>query len=417
MKNLAVNGERLWQTLMTMAQIGATDKGGVCRLALTELDAQARNLFVQWCRDAGCDVRVDAMGNVFACRAGRDNKLAPVATGSHLDTQPTGGKFDGIYGVLAGLEVVRTLNDAGIETEAPIEVAVWTNEEGARFPPAMVGSGVWAGEFDLEHGHSRTDHDGVTIKQALQSIGYLGDAPLGHPMQAFFEVHIEQGPVLEANETTIGVVTAVQGIRWYDIEVVGAECHAGPTPMDRRQDALKHACELATQIYEIALAEPPHGRATIGEFRIFPGSRNTVPGRVELTVDLRHPQAPTLASMDNALAQICAQANRDGLRVSLQPIWYSPPVEFDAECVAAVRAGAERSRYSHMDAVSGAGHDAVYVSRVAPTAMIFIPCENGISHNEIENVTASDVEAGANVLLYAMLERAGALSGTSDSNP
>ena len=273
MQNLSINGDRLWRSLMDMAKIGATDKGGVCRLALTDLDGQARDLFCEWCKSAGCEIRVDAMGNVFARRAGRDPNRSPVATGSHLDTQPTGGKFDGIYGVLAGLEVVRTLNDAGIETDAPIEVAVWTNEEGSRFAPSMIGSGVWAGAFDLEHGHSRTDHDGITIRNALESIGYLGDAPFGHTLKAFFEVHIEQGPILEANEKTIGVVTGVQGLRWYDVSVIGSESHAGPTPMDRRQDALKRAAELTRDIYQLALERAPHGRATVGEFRVFPGSR------------------------------------------------------------------------------------------------------------------------------------------------
>jgi len=406
-RNLRIDGARLWASLEEMARIGATEKGGVCRLALTDLDRESRDLFVRWCEQAGCSVRVDPMGNVFARRPGRDPELPPVATGSHLDTQPTGGRFDGVYGVLAGLEVIRTLNDHGVETDAPVEVVVWTNEEGARFAPAMVGSGVFAGAFDLEYGHSRTDHDGHTLGAELERIGYRGDAPLGAPFRAFFETHIEQGPLLEAARRTIGVVTGVQGVRWYDVTLTGAECHAGPTPMERRRDALAAASALLGRIYALAHDRPPHGRATVGEFRIHPGSRNTVPGRVELTVDLRHPEAPVLDAMDAGLAAACeAVSGETGVAVECRCIWYSPPVAFDPDCVEAVRRGAALLQYSHMDAVSGAGHDAVYVSRVAPTAMVFIPCEDGISHNEIENATPGDVEAGANVLLHAMLEKA-----------
>jgi N-carbamoyl-L-amino-acid hydrolase len=405
--NLRIDGSRLWASLEEMARIGATEKGGVCRLALTDLDRESRDLFVRWCEEAGCTTRVDPMGNIFARRPGRDDERSPVGTGSHLDTQPTGGRFDGVYGVLAGLEVIRTLNDHGIETEAPVEVVVWTNEEGARFPPAMVGSGVFAGEFTLDYGHSRTDHDGLTLGAELERIGYKGDAPLGSPFGAFFEAHIEQGPILEAERMSVGVVTGVQGIRWYDVVLTGMECHAGPTPMDHRRDALHAAGRLLERIYALALDNPPHGRATVGEFRIMPGSRNTVPGRVELTVDLRHPDAAVLDAMHQGLGEACtAVAEASGVSVELDAIWYSPPVAFDPGCVDAVRKGAELHGYSHMDAVSGAGHDAVYVSRLAPTAMVFIPCEDGISHNEIENAEPEHVEAGANVLLHAMLDRA-----------
>jgi N-carbamoyl-L-amino-acid hydrolase len=273
----------------------------------------------------------------------------------------------------------------------------------------MMGSGVWAGAFDLEYGHGQTDHDGVSVGEALDAIGYRGDAAMGGPLSAFFEVHIEQGPILEAAGKTIGVVTGVQGIRWYDIRITGAECHAGPTPMDRRKDALAGAGDLLERIYAVALDRPPHGRATVGEFRIHPGSRNTVPGRVELTVDMRHPDAAVLESMHEALSDACAVVARQrGLEVVLQQVWYSEPVQFDAELVAAIRSGAQALGYDHMDAVSGAGHDAVYVSRTAPTAMVFIPCEDGISHNETENITPEHATAGANVLLHAVLETAGA---------
>ncbi|MGI9335994.1 MAG: Zn-dependent hydrolase [Gammaproteobacteria bacterium] len=403
--NLQINGDRLWQSLMEMARIGATDKGGVCRLTLTDLDRQSRDLFRRWCEEAGCTVSVDPMGNMFARRPGTDDTLPPVGTGSHLDTQPTGGKFDGVYGVLAGLEVLRTLNDRQIETRAPIEVSVWTNEEGARFSPAMVGSGAFAGVFDLDYALARTDHDGKTLGEELTRIGYAGGAPLGHPVGAFFEVHIEQGPILENEGKTIGVVSGVQGIAWYDVNLTGAESHAGPTPMDLRRDAMHAAAEFAQRVY--ALAEPPYGRATIGEFEVKPGSRNTVPGSVRLTVDMRHPDQQTLKSMDEGLRAAAAEVQREsGVSCEVDHIWTSPPVAFDPDCVAAVAKGADLMGYPSMPIVSGAGHDAVYVSRVAPTGMVFIPCENGISHNEIENTLPEQTQAGCNVLLHAMLERA-----------
>ena len=403
--NLQINGARLWESLMEMAKIGATDKGGVCRLTLTDLDRESRELFKRWCEQAGCTVTVDPMGNMFARRPGTDDTLAPVGTGSHLDTQPTGGKFDGVYGVLAGLEVLRTLNDRQIQTRAPIEVSVWTNEEGSRFSPAMVGSGVFAGVFDLDYGLARTDHDGKTLGDELLRIGYAGDAPLGHPVGAFFEVHIEQGPILENENKTIGVVTGVQGISWYDVNLTGSEAHAGPTPMNLRRDAMHAAADFARAVY--ALAKPPHGRATIGEFEVMPGSRNTIPGSVRLTVDMRHPDEQTLKAMDEGLRAAAAEVEQaSGVTCEVDHIWTSPPVAFDPDCVAAVAKGAETMGYASMPIVSGAGHDAVYVSRVAPTGMVFIPCENGISHNEIENTLPEQTEAGCNVLLHAMLERA-----------
>lgn len=407
--NLRVDGDRLWASLMEMARIGATPKGGVCRVALTDLDREGRDLFRQWCEAAGCTVRVDAIGNMFARRPGSDPDALPVATGSHLDTQPTGGKFDGVYGVLAGLEALRTLNDNDIHTRAPVEVVVWTNEEGARFPPAMMGSGVYVGEFTLDHARTTRDHDGVSVGDALDTIGYTGELAPGHQdYAAFFEAHIEQGPILEAREKTIGVVSGVQGIRWYDVTVTGAEAHAGPTPMDMRADALLAASALVTGANAIALSHPPNGRATVGELHVSPGSRNTVPGRINLTVDLRHPDSATLDAMHDALEALGREtAEGHGVSVEVDCIWISPPVVFDPDCVEAVRGATEALSLDAMDIVSGAGHDAVYMSRVAPTAMVFVPCENGISHNEVENAMPADLEAGANVLLHALLERAG----------
>ncbi|MEE9160093.1 MAG: Zn-dependent hydrolase [Gammaproteobacteria bacterium] len=406
---LSVNGARLWESLMEMAAFGATPKGGVCRLALSEVDKHARDLFRQWCYEAGCEVTVDQMGNMFARRAGKDDKLPPVGMGSHLDSQPTGGKFDGAYGVLAALEVVRALNDCDIETRAPVEIAVWTNEEGARFAPAMVGSGVFAGAFALDHAWGQKDIDGISISEALDQIGYKGDEQVGsHAFSAFFEAHIEQGPILEAEKKTIGIVKGVQGMRWYDADLIGEEAHAGPTPMESRKDTLAAAAELLPQLYALATDRPPFGRVTIGKFSSFPpGSRNTVPGRSQFSVDLRHPDADELAAMDaefKAATRMVAESR--GLQWSVTDVWESAPVSFHPDCVEAVRRGAEAMGYSAMEIVSGAGHDSVYISRVAPTGMVFVPCEGGISHSEVENATPPDLEAGANVLLHAILDRA-----------
>lgn len=408
MQKTMINQQRLWQSLMDMGEIGGTEKGGVCRLALTDLDKQARDLFVQWCKDAGCTIRIDKMGNIFAHRAGLDDSLPPVVMGSHLDTQPTGGKFDGIYGVLAGLEVIRTLNDHGMDTRAPIEASVWTNEEGSRFPPAMVASGVFAGVFELDYGLSRADLDGKTMGEELARIGYNGpDDVGGRPFKAFFEAHIEQGPILEDEKKQIGVVTDAQGQRWYEITLTGQESHAGPTPMSRRRDALVGAARIIDQVNRIGLAHQPNACATVGLLQVFPNSRNVIPGQVFFTVDFRHPDADVLAKMDQALRETADSVSTElGLEMAFEQIWYSPPVPFDADCVALVRQAAEDFGYSHRDIVSGAGHDACYISRVAPTAMVFVPCENGISHNEAENATPEDLAAGCNVLFQAVVERA-----------
>lgn len=407
MENIRINGERLWQSLMEMARIGATPAGGNCRLALSDVDRQGRDLFVRWCQEAGCQISVDKMGNIFARRPGRRD-VPPVASGSHLDTQPTGGKYDGVYGVLAALEVVRTLNDYGVETDAPVEIAMWTNEEGARFAPAMVGSGVFAGAFDLQYGHSREDMEGISIGKALADIGYLGDEPCGErPFRAFFEVHIEQGPILEAEGDTIGIVTGAQGQYWYSVNVTGFESHAGTTPMNRRRDALVAAAQLVTQVQAIALAHPPHGVSTVGVLQANPGSRNTIPGQVFFSVDLRHPEQTTLDAMDAALKAAAQEVQADsGCQVAIERIWHSPPILFDESCVAAVRQGALKAGLPHRNMVSGAGHDACYISRVAPTGMIFIPCKDGISHNEAEEASPEDLSAGCNVLLHAILDRA-----------
>jgi N-carbamoyl-L-amino-acid hydrolase len=405
---LRVNGSRLWDSLMELAQIGATPKGGVCRLTLTDLDRQGRDLVTRWAREAGMTVTIDKIGNGFMRRPGRDNSLPPIMTGSHIDTQPTGGKFDGNYGVLAGLEVVRTLNDHGIETEAPIEVAFWTNEEGSRFVPVMMGSGVFAKAFTLEHAYAATDSEGKTVKGELERIGYVGSQEPGdHPIGAYFESHIEQGPVLEDNARTIGVVTGVLGIRWYDCVVTGMEAHAGPTPMALRKDALQAAAQLMQEVVACAHRHPPHGRGTVGMVQVHPNSRNVIPGQVKFSIDLRNATDADCEAMDADIRAVADRISREtGLPIAINLVSSYPAQPFHADCVDAVARAAKALGYSHMPVVSGAGHDAVYMARLAPAGMVFIPCKDGISHNEIEDAAPADITAGCNVLMHAMLERA-----------
>ena len=405
---LRINGARLWDALMRLAHIGATPKGGVCRIALTELDGQGRDFFIAEAKKVGCTIRIDAVGNIFARRAGRYPDKPVVMTGSHIDTQPTGGKFDGNYGVLAGLEVLHTLNDYNIETDAPLEVVVWTNEEGSRFVPVMMGSGTFVGEFKTDFILEQKDRDGISVGQALARINYNGkDVVSPKGIGAFFEVHIEQGPVLEANSTTIGVVTAALGQRWFDVKITGMEAHAGPTPMSLRQDALLAASTLVLDVNRIALERSPHARGTVGVLDVYPSSRNVIPGSVNMTVDFRAQDDATLSSMSDAL-HAAAQALEISAKVKIEikQVVYFPPQPFDPKLVSDIRESATHMGFSKMDVVSGAGHDAVYMTRVAPTAMIFVPCKDGISHNEIEDADPVHIEAGCNVLLQAMLRQA-----------
>ena len=411
MNDIRIDGGRLWQSLMDLAKIGATQKGGVCRIALTDRDREGRDLVCGWLRAAGCTISVDSIGNIFARRPGRKNDLPPVVSGSHIDTQPTGGKFDGNYGVLAALEVVRTLNDRGIETTHPFEVAIWTNEEGTRFTPVMMGSGVFAGAFTLDHALAQKDIDGKSVGDELKRIGYAGTVPMGRPFAAYFEAHIEQGPILEDTENTIGVVTGALGLRWYDVVVTGQDAHAGPTPMRLRKDAMLAAARIVEEVNRIALAHQPEGRGTVGFMQVKPNSRNVVPGEVRLSVDLRHAEKESLDAMEAQLRKACAQfQERGNVGIDMQCVTDYPPLAFDPTLVAAVRNSTKQLGYRHMDIVSGAGHDACYVARVSPTAMIFVPCESGISHNEIENAEPAHLEAGGNVLLSAVL-------GTSTRSP
>jgi N-carbamoyl-L-amino-acid hydrolase len=415
MNDLRIDGTRLWQSLMDLARIGATDKGGVKRLALTDLDRQGRDLVIGWAREEGLAITVDRIGNVFMRREGSNPALPPVVTGSHIDTQPTGGKFDGNYGVLAGLEVVRTLNRHGIATEAPIEVAFWTNEEGSRFVPVMMGSGVFCGAFSLETAYAARDVDGKSVGAELERIGYKGEqVPGEHPIGAYFEAHIEQGPVLEDADLVIGVVPAVMGLSWYDCTVSGMEAHAGPTPMPLRRDALQVATRIMQEVVAIADRHPPYGRGTVGMVQVFPNSRNVIPGQVKFSIDLRNVTDALLGTMHAEIEACVARVRTEtGLGIVLERVSHVPACPFDPACVGAVRAATEKLGYTSMDVVSGAGHDAVYVARLAPAAMIFVPCKDGISHNEIEDAQPAHLEAGCNVLLHAMLERAGTAPATS----
>lgn len=413
---LRINADRLWASLMEMARIGATDRGGCNRQALTDLDRQGRDLFVSWAEAAGCTTRVDAVGNIFVRREGRNPDADPVLMGSHLDTQATGGKFDGVYGVLAGLEIVRTLQEHDIVTERPVEVAVWTNEEGCRFAPAMLGSGVVSGVYDLDFAYTRQDKDGLHFGDELDRIGYKGELPAKpRPYAAMFEAHIEQGPILERDRTTIGIVTGIQGAYWFDVTIHGVAAHAGPTPMEMRRDPWRAATRIIDAALDLAVANAPWGRATIGDISASPGSRNTVPERLTFTIDIRHPEAAVLEAMVAALrAAIDAAAAAAQVTAGVEQVWYMPPTEFDRTLVDHVARASEMLGYPAQRIVSGAGHDSLHTATFAPTTMIFVPCEGGLSHNEAESATPSDLAAGANTLLHAMLRVADSHHGVAN---
>ena len=402
-----INGDRLWDSLMTMAKVGATERGGNCRLALSQEDLAGRELFMNWCREAGMDIAFDAIGNLFARRKGLHDSLAPIVMGSHLDTQPKGGRFDGIYGVLSGLEVVRSLNDLGITTRHPLEIAVWTNEEGARFTPAMFGSAVFTEALSLQTALGAKDAMGISVAEALAEIGHHGTLPFKRPFDAYFEAHIEQGPILEDNGLPVGVVTGGQAICWLDVQVIGVGAHAGTTPMPLRKDAFLGAAEMAMALEALSRDFAPKGLVTVGQLEIAKSSRNTIPGSIQFTVDLRHHEDQQIHAMEQAVgARFAHIAQQRGLGLEINRHWLSPATPFDSACVAAVRAAVEELEYPHQDIVSGAGHDAIHLARHCPTTMIFIPCVGGLSHNEAEDALPEDVRMGCDVLLNAVLRRA-----------
>lgn len=410
--NLQIDSARMWGTIHETAKFGATPKGGVRRLTLGQEDKQVRDWFRKACEEAGLDVHVDTLGSMFGVRRGRDMSKAPIGVGSHLDTQPTGGKYDGILGTLAALEMVRTLNDAGIETEIPICICNWTNEEGSRFAPAMMASAAYVGDFTVDDILSRKDIDGITVGEALDSIGYRGASPVGkQKFSGFVELHIEQGPILEAENKTIGVVDSGQGVLWYDGKITGFESHAGTTPMPLRRDALATLAEIVLAMETAAKKHGPMAVGTIGEAVIANPSRNVIPGEIAFTMDCRSADAGIMDTLDKdlrtAVAEISARRKVD---VKLDLVWRKPPTHFDPKLVNAVEEAAKMLGYSHRRITSGAGHDACNLNTKIPAAMVFVPCKDGISHNELEDATQADCAAGANVLMHTVLALAGVAS-------
>ena len=407
-KNLRIDPDRLWDSLMEMAKIGPGIAGGNNRQTLTDEDAEGRALFQKWCEDAGMEMGVDTMGNMFASRAGSDPDALPVYVGSHLDTQPTGGKYDGVLGVLGGLEVIRTLNDLDVTTKHPIVVVNWTNEEGTRFAPAMLASGVFAGKHDQDWAYDREDSEGKKFGDELKRIGWVGDEKVGaREMHAMFELHIEQGPILEAENKDIGVVTHGQGLRWIECKITGKESHTGSTPMHMRKNAGRGLALVTELVHEIAMKHQPNAVGAIGHIDVYPNSRNIIPGQIVCTVDMRTHLLDILESMvaefEEKAPKLCSDI---GVDFECSIVGQFNPPAFDEGCVSAVREAAEELGYSHMDIVSGAGHDACWINDLAPTAMIMCPCEDGLSHNEAEEISKEWAQAGTDVLLHAVLNTA-----------
>jgi N-carbamoyl-L-amino-acid hydrolase len=407
-ENLKINGDRLWNSLMEMAKIGPGVAGGNNRQTVTDEDGEGRHLFQSWCTAAGMTMGLDQMGNMFAHRAGTDADALPVYVGSHLDTQPTGGKYDGVLGVLSGLEIIRTLNDLNIQTKHPIVVTNFTNEEGTRYAPALLSSGVFVGIHTQEWAYEREDSNGLKFGAELERIGWKGDEEVGaRKMHAFFELHIEQGPILEAEAMEVGVVTHGQGLSWTQVTITGRESHTGSTPMPMRKNAGLGMARVLELVDEIAWSHKPHAVGAAGHIDVHPNSRNVIPGKVVFTIDFRSPELAIIEDMNARLRQgaqkICDEM---GLEVTFEKVGGFDPVEFDAGCVSAVRNAAERLGYSHRDLISGAGHDACLINRVAPTAMVMCPCVDGLSHNEAEEISKDWAVAGTDVLLHAVLETA-----------
>ena len=407
-ENLKINATRLWDSLMEMAEIGPGVRGGNNRQTLTDSDKEGRDLFSKWCKESNMSVAIDTMGNMFARFEGTDSSLDPVMVGSHLDTQPTGGRYDGVLGVLGGLEIIRTLNDLGIKTRRPIEVVNWTNEEGTRFAPAMLASGVFAGVHTKEWAYDRVDKDEKKFGDELARIGYCGDEPVGQrKLHALFELHIEQGPILEDEGCDIGVVTHGQGLKWLQVTLTGKESHTGSTPMPKRINAGLGAARITELVNDIALRHPPHAVGAVGHMDIYPNSRNIIPGKAVFTIDFRHPEKDVIAAMNQALRTYGQKiADEIGLTMEVEEVGAFDPVTFNEECVSAVRNAAIRLGYKHRDIVSGAGHDACWINQIAPTAMVMCPCVDGLSHNEDEKIFPEWAEAGTNVLFHAVVETA-----------
>ena len=406
--NLKINGERLWESIMEMAKIGPGVAGGNNRQTLTDEDAAGRALFQQWCDDANLSMGIDKMGTMFARREGTDPSALPVYVGSHLDTQPTGGKYDGVLGVLGGLELIRTLNDMGIKTKHPIVLVNWTNEEGTRFAPPMMASGVFAGVHTLDWAYSRVDAEGKSFGDEIKRIGWVGDEEVGQrKMKAFYELHIEQGPILEAEGKDIGVVARGQGLNWLQVTLAGRESHTGSTPMPMRRNAGLGMAKITTLVHEIAMSHQPDAVGAVGHCDVYPNSRNIIPGKAIFTIDFRSPSFETQEDMEKRLREGAAVICKDlDLQLEIEKVGHFDPVTFDEQCVSTIRRAADRLGYSHSDIISGAGHDACWINKMAPTAMVMCPCVDGLSHNEAEDISQDWAVAGSNVLFHAVLETA-----------
>ncbi|RWP20685.1 MAG: Zn-dependent hydrolase [Mesorhizobium sp.] len=407
-ENLRINSDRLWDSIMEMAKIGPGVAGGNNRQTLTDADGEGRQLFKRWCEAAGLEMGLDEMGTMFARREGSEPDLPPVYVGSHLDTQPTGGKYDGVLGVLGGLEIVRSLNELGIKTKHPIVVTNWTNEEGARFAPAMMASGVFAGVLDQADVYEHVDKDGKKFGEELERIGWKGSEKVGErKIHAFFELHIEQGPILEDEGIDIGVVTHGQGLKWLQVTLTGKEAHTGSTPMPKRRNAGLGMARVIELVHEIAMDYQPDAVGAVGHMEVYPNSRNIIAGRTMFTIDIRSPEKEVLDAMDGRIREgidtICEALD---IKYQIDQVGHFDPVTFDPGCVKAVRDAAERLGYTHRNIVSGAGHDACWINRVAPTAMVMCPCLDGLSHNEAEEITKEWAAAGADVLFHAVVETA-----------
>ena len=406
--NFKINGDRLWETIMEMAKIGPGIAGGNNRQTLTDEDAKGRALFQKWCDEANLSMGIDKMGTMFARREGTDPDALPVYVGSHLDTQPTGGKYDGILGVLGGLELIRSLDDMNIKTKHPIVLVNWTNEEGTRFAPPMMASGVFAGVHTLDWAYAKEDSDGKKFGDELKRIGWIGDEEVGsRKMKAFFELHIEQGPILESEGKDIGVVSRGQGLNWLQVTLTGRESHTGSTPMPMRRNAGLGMAKITSLVHEIAMSHQPDAVGAVGHCDVYPNSRNIIPGKVVFTIDFRSPSFDTQDDMERRLhegaKEIC---NSLDLELEIEKVGHFDPVTFDEGCVSTIRRAAERLGYSHRDIISGAGHDACWINKVSPTAMVMCPCVDGLSHNEAEDISQDWAVAGSNVLFHAVLETA-----------
>lgn len=403
---MRINADRLWKRIHSMSKIGATPLGGVKRLALSQEDKLARDLLLKWGKEIGCSTRIDAMGNIFIRLEGVRKKAPPILFGSHLDSQPTGGKYDGTYGVLAGFEIIETITENDVIPEFPLELVSWTSEEGARFSPAMISSGVFGGVFPTSFAYSLKDQDGIELESALKAIGYKGPhSPFGTNYSGFFELHIEQGPILQDTKKSIGIVKGVQGIRWYELNICGQEVHAGPFPMHMRKDPVSRLPKLLQELYGLVDSFGPETRITIGSIKTDPGIQNTVPKNVKISIDIRQPEQIVLNQMHEFLmALVRTENDLSDLDISIEEIWHCAPIQFDSQCIKAVSKSVKSLNLSSLEMISGAGHDAAYVSKVVPTAMIFIPCKDGISHNENESITQTDATNGANVLLHTIIE-------------